>query len=46
MGLDGGRALFKMLCSLEEQNTDRPLLRRVMDAAIDCDQSNFLYGLT
>jgi hypothetical protein len=30
----------------EEQSIDKAMLRRVMDAAIDCDQSIFLNGLT
>ena len=46
MGLDGQRALYKMLHCPEEQSTDRPMPRRIIDAAIDCDQSIFLNGLT
>jgi hypothetical protein len=29
-----------------EQSTNKPMLRRIMDAAKDCDRSIFLYGLT
>ena len=46
MGLDGQRALYKMLHSPKNRVSTRPMLRRVMDAAIDCDQSIFLNGLT
>jgi hypothetical protein len=46
IGLDGQRTLYKMLHCPEEQSTDRPMPRRIIDAAIDCDQSIFLNGLT
>jgi hypothetical protein len=46
MCFDGDRALFKMLhCPEEQKSTDRPMLRWIIDAAIDCDQSIFLNGL-
>jgi hypothetical protein len=45
MGLDGQRALYKMPHCPEEQRTDRPMPRRNIDAAKDCDQSIFLNGL-
>jgi hypothetical protein len=39
--------LYKMLhCPEEQKSTDRPMPRRIMDAAKDCDQSIFLNGLT
>jgi hypothetical protein len=45
MCFDGDRALFKMLHCPEEQRTDRPMPRRIIDAAEDFDQSIFLNGL-
>jgi len=45
MGLDGQRALYKMPHCSEEQRTDRPMSRRIIDDAKDCDQSIFLNGL-
>jgi hypothetical protein len=46
MGLDGQRALYKMPHCSEEQRTDRPMPRRIIDEAKVCDQSIFLNGLT
>jgi hypothetical protein len=45
IGLNGQRALYKMPHCYEEQRTDRPMPRRIIDAAKDCDQSIFLNGL-
>ena len=45
MGLDGQRALYKMPHCSEEQRTDRPMPRRIIDDAKDCDQSIFLNRL-
>ena len=46
MGLDGQRALYKMLhCPEDQKSTDRPMLRWIIHAAIDCVQSIFLNGL-
>ena len=45
MGLDGDRALFKMLRS-PKNRVPKGDAARVMDTAIDCDQSIFLNGLT
>jgi hypothetical protein len=43
---DGVLRRPELLHSPEEQSTDKAMLRRIMDAAKDCDQSIFLNGLT